>query len=501
MPRDSDGFTTSDAPPLWGTPDMSVLRTNRRAAPSLPLDAFGPAWKQWIEGAADAAACPPDYVALPLLASASALIGNARWAQAGSGWCEPPHLWTCVVGDSGSSKSPGADCLLRDVLPEIERRMQGDFPDRLREWKAADQSAKAANEQWQAEVKAARKEKLPPPLPPEDATPPAPAAPRVLQSDVTVERVATLLATAAPKGLLITRDEFVGWLLGMNAYHDAGRAFWIEAYGGKPFRVERQKHPEPINVPRLTVAAMGGTQPDRLAELFRDADDGLFARIVWAWPEAIPFRLGCSPPGAAFAIAALDRLRALDMASGEDGAPPRPVMVPVQPALLPMVEAFACDMQARQADSGGLLRSAYGKARGLALRLAVVLAHLHWCAAGAGPAPGAIGEDALTAACDLTADYFMAMAERVYGDAGATMAERNAATLARWIKRERPATVHVRSLQRDIRLPGLNTADAIHAAAAELVDAHWLREPAPGGFQRRSTLAYPVNPTIAETVP
>ena len=58
--------------------------------------------------------------------------------------------------------------------------------------------------------------------------------------------VATLLATAAPKGLLIVRDELAGWISGMCAYNDAGRAFSIEAFGGRPYRVERQKNPEPI---------------------------------------------------------------------------------------------------------------------------------------------------------------------------------------------------------------------------------------------------------------
>jgi hypothetical protein len=45
----------------------------------------------------------------------SALIGHSRWAQATPGWVEPPHLWLGVVGDSGNGKSPGADCLMRDV--------------------------------------------------------------------------------------------------------------------------------------------------------------------------------------------------------------------------------------------------------------------------------------------------------------------------------------------------------------------------------------------------
>src|SRR5881394_2671257 len=99
----------------WDEPDMRVLRLHRRPAPPLPLDVFGPAWRRWIERTAEAAACPPDNVAGPLLASASALIGNARWAQETPGWAEPPHLWVAVVGDSGTGKSPGADSLMRDV--------------------------------------------------------------------------------------------------------------------------------------------------------------------------------------------------------------------------------------------------------------------------------------------------------------------------------------------------------------------------------------------------
>ena len=122
--------------PDWPEPDMSILRPERPRAPKLPLAAFGPAWAEWITTAAEAAACPADYVAAPLLAAASALIGHARWAQATPGWMEPPHLWLGVVGEPGSGKSPGSDCLIRDVLPRIEQRMLADFPDRLCAWRA-----------------------------------------------------------------------------------------------------------------------------------------------------------------------------------------------------------------------------------------------------------------------------------------------------------------------------------------------------------------------------
>ena len=475
-------------PELLADPDMGVLRLGRRSPPPLPLDLFGHRWATWMTGAAEAAAAPCDYVALPLLAAASALIGHARWAQATPGWVEPPHIWAGTVGDSGSSKSPGADCLLRDVLPTIESRMMGDFPDRLRDFRAVAEAHKAGQEVWQDDVRKAKKANTPPPLPPAEAPPAEPQAPRLRQSDVTVERVATLLATAAPKGLLITRDELAGWLLGLNAYNDAGRAFWIEAYGGRPYRVERQKLPEPIIIPRLAVAVTGSTQPEKLAELFREADDGLLGRFVWGWPDPLPFRLGTVAPQAAWAIEALDRLRLLDLAPGEEpGAPSRPIMVELAPDAVVMMEAFAQDMQRQQEGAGGLMRSAYGKARGLALRLSLVLTMLRWCGEeGWTPSPDKIDGEAFAAACDLVAEYFMPMAERVYGDAAAKPVQRQAATLARWIVRTKAAEVHVRTMQRKIRLPGLGTAADIHAAAAELADAGWLLPPQPGGeYQAR----------------
>ena len=494
-------FTMHDAPPDWGAPDMTVLRLGRRAPPMLPLDVFGPDWGPWIVAAAEAAAAPPDYVALPLLAAASALIGHARWAQATPGWREPPHIWAGTVGDSGSSKSPGADALLRDVLPAIEHRMIGDFPDHQREWQVATETHAQALEQWKADVKAAQKAGNAPPLPPSNSAPSEPQAPRLRQSDVTVEKVATLLANAAPKGLLIVRDELAGWLLGLSSYNDAGRAFWIEAYGGRPYRVERQKAPEPIIIARLAVAVTGTTQPERLSEMFREADDGLLGRFVWGWPDPLPvFRLSQAAPATDWAIEALDRLRLLDLASGEQpDEPPRPIMVPLTQGAVAMMEAFGQDMQLTQQEAGGLLRSAYGKARGLALRLSLVLTMLRWCGHdGIDPPPVAIDEDALSHACDLVAEYFMPMAARVFGDAAATQAERNAATLARWIVRERPREVHSPHLQRKVRLSGLKTAALIHAAAEVLCEADWLMPLQRGTDPGRPRSGYVVNPAVFE---
>src|SRR5205085_10369240 len=132
--------------------------------------------------------------------------------------------------------------------------------------------------------------------------------------------------------------------------------------------------------------------------------------------------------------------------------------------------AFAREMQDRQEGAGGLIRSALGKARGTALRLALVLEQLWWCGRdGVASPPTEISERAFLAACNLVADYLMPMAERVYGDAACRPEDRNAATLARWIIRQEAKEVHVRAMQREVRLPGLATAEIIYAACRVLM--------------------------------
>jgi Protein of unknown function (DUF3987) len=383
----------------------------------------------------------------------------------------------------------------------LEQRMGVDFPDKLREWQAEHVAREAKRDAWKGKVKDAAKKGDNTPLPAEfeidDPLPPQ--APRLKQHDVTIERLASLLAASAPKGLMVIRDELVGWLLGLNAYNEAGRAFWIEAYGGRPYRVERQKLPQPIDIPHLAVAIFGGTQPDKLAELFNDGDDGLLARFCWFWPDPVPFHLGRNPPNASWAIEGLDRLRLLEMAQTERGL--QPVYVPMADAALSDVEAFCQEMQGQQEDAAPLMRSALGKFRGLAPRLALTLEFLWWSAKGGfEPPPMTISRKAFLSAAHLVADYFLPMAERVYGDAAIPPDERNATTLARWIVKAKAAEVHIRYLQREVRLPGLRSADAIKDAANLLVEAGWLRVPRiVVGVQRK--VAYGVNPELWNQLP
>jgi hypothetical protein len=491
----ADGADSSE----WDEPDMSVLRLRRREPPSFALEVLGDEWGQWVIETADAAAAPVDYCIMPLLAVVSTLIGHARWAEGVAGWSEPPHLWCGSVGDSGTGKSPGADCLFRDVVPVLEASMIGDYPERFREWQAKAELDEAAKRNWQRRMREAQG--VPgmqiPDAPIPTASDIAPERPRLRQSDTTIEQIASILATAAPKGCVFECDELSGWYEGLTSYNKAGRAFWLKAYGGRYHSVERRKHSQtPIEVQRLALALCGGIQPDRLATMFTGPDDGLVARILWSWPNPIPFRLGRNAPRAEWAINALERLRELDL---QPGNPPFPLHVPMVAEGQELLEEFGRDIQARSEETGGLLRSAYGKARGVALRLSLILEYLCWCGRdGADAPPSVISLIAFEAAAALTSGYFLAMAARVYSDAGATETERFAATLARWVYKEKPPEVYVRYMVREIRLPGLRTAALVKQAADALVEADWLKPPPKGTVygQPRPRIAYPVNPRL-----
>ena len=69
-------------------------------------------------------------------------------------------------------------------------------------------------------------------------------------------------------------------------------AFWLQAYGGRHWTPDRVKDGEhTIIIPHLLWGLSGGIQPDRVAsKLLAGDDDGLAARLLYAWPDPMPPR-------------------------------------------------------------------------------------------------------------------------------------------------------------------------------------------------------------------
>lgn len=493
-------FENAEVIKIWTAPDMTVLNAGRRQPVAMPAELFGPAWPL-LQAVAEGTATPVDYPAIGYLAACASLIGGKRRVKPyqSSNWAEPCILWCGVVGDPSSRKSPALDTVT-ERLRNIERDCAEQHKEDLRAWKEDSERAKASRTDWEKSVSAAVKDCKPTPRLPDDAVDPEePHRRRTMVMDATPEAIGAILA-GNPTGTLHFRDELAGWLQSFDRYSPGGREFWLEAYGGRPFVIDRKGAKQPISVPFNGVSVLGGIQPAKMAAaLLASPDDGLVARFLWAWPDKVAF----SRPRRAADMEALEsvyrRLEYLAWAKDPEGRD-MALTLPLSAPAADIFEQWEKDNAAVDDDAGSLFKSFVGKMDGTVLRLALVAELSGWAFVG-GPEPAEVSADALIAAAAWVDDYAKPMAERVYGDAALPEVERNAATLARYIRKSGLRQINKRDLKRTphkSKLPNLRDKDAMDGAVQHLVDAAWLMEcpSREGGTVGRHREDYLVNPAI-----
>ena len=485
---------------IWQAPDMSVLSGGRRVPVPMPAELFGPAWPL-LQLIAEGTATPVDYPAIGYIAACASLIGGKRKVKPyqSSNWAEPCIIWAGVVGDPSSRKSPALDSVT-ERLRNIERDHAVGHKLDLRTWKEGSERAKASRSDWEKTVSQAVKEgKATPRLPDDAVDPDEPCRRRTMVMDATPEAVGAILA-GNPMGTLHFRDELAGWLQSFDRYSPGGREFWLEAYGGRPFVIDRKGSKQPISVPFNGVSVLGGIQPAKLASaLLSSPDDGLVARFLWAWPDKVAF----SRPRQAADMDSLEnayrRLEGLCWGMDGDGRDIA-VTLPLSASAADIFERWESDNAAVDDDASSLLKSFIGKMDGTVLRLALVAELSAWAFHG-GAEPTEVSAASLVAAGKWVDDYAKPMAERVYGDAALPEVERNAATLARYIRRAQLRQINKRDLKRTphkSKLPNLRDKDAMDGAVEYLVGAGWLQESGTreGGTTGRRREDYTVNPAV-----
>ena len=422
--------------PDWSTPDPRLLQVELLPAPELDLrKVLGPRLSGWVSDAAEAKGAPADYVFAALLAVAGSTIGNARWVSIWQGWVEPPVIWAMCVGTPSAGKSPAIDTALQP-LRNAERR-QREAAELLRKtWDEKAELAKLADAAWKEVVKAAIKSgDMPPERPMGCDVGPPPHIPRLVVNDGTIERLGAILGQQ-PRGTLQMRDELAGWLMGMQRYSggSSDRPFWLEAFGGRGFTVERMGR-DPLTIDRLSIGVLGGIQPDRLKSLlFKSDDDGLLARFLPIWPDPAPLRRPHAWADESLLEVALSRLLSLELVTDETGEL-SPCFIPFTDEACALMDDFRAMVRSWEVGVDGLMLSFMGKLPGMAARLALVLAFLDWATDGA-KEPNEITHQHFGRAAHLVEDYLLPMARRAYAD-GATPKAIRAARRLVGIIRER----------------------------------------------------------------
>ncbi|SJM47498.1 hypothetical protein FM111_00960 [Brevundimonas diminuta 3F5N] len=486
----------------WPEVDLSILTGPQIEAPAFPVGVLRDWWGDWCQAAAKGASAPVDYTAAGLLTVAGSLIGNARVVAPRPDWHEPPILWTVLLGAPSAGKSPALDPMSR-ILDDFEAAAAADHGATVRAHTTETEAAKARRDAWLKGVKAAAKSGSEPPLMPHDAEePPAPARPRVRLSDTTLEAAAELSAWN-PNGLLLFRDELAGWWRGFDRYNggDGERQFWLQAYGARSYVVDRKTAANPVTIERLAISVLGGVQPDVMSQMLSGEADGFAARFLYAYPEPVKgFSLVAPSADREAAKVFLSRLKALVPLAEHAGASSGPLVCPLDTDAAIAFESWWRDRRSEASETTGLWGGWLGKQGGHALRMALILEHLWWCAAGDMDAPQSVGFEAMNAAIGLIDGWAGPMAKRAFGASAISLEEADATTLARWLRRSCLPVFNSREARRSGDGPGgrLSKPAAMNAACKQLEQAGLIR--AIGG--RASETAgrqrndYAVSPTL-----
>ena len=416
--------------------------------------------RRYVCAAAGAIGCDPSFVAMPLLSALASAVGNSRVIAPKRGWAEPCILWTAIVGESGTHKSPA----LEKALAFVQRR-EGIEAQRYEE---AMQIHAEELARYERSRDAWRKSKQsdPPQKPVE------PVRKRLLCLDATVEALATILADN-PHGVLVARDELNAWLGSFNAYN-SGRsdaASWLEMHRGNPLTVDRKSGDHrTIHVPRASVSVTGGIQPAVLRKaLSRDYfENGLAARLLLAMPPRKPRRWTDDelPVEAEEAMGRIfERLWSLCGVSGTDGDL-EPVSLKFSGNGKAAWVEFYNEHGSEQNDLSGDLAAAWSKLEGYAARLALLIHECRWAQEDATLAdPDRVGGASVAAAVELVR-WFKHETERLYGVLSETESQQRQRRLIDLL-RARGGTATIREIQRGLHIP---TADDARADLAELAN-------------------------------
>jgi hypothetical protein len=250
-----------------------------------PVDALPEPLSSLVAEAAAAIGCDEAYLGLPALTVVGAAIGTTRRLELKTGYAAPPILWSAIVGESGTAKTPALSAVL-DPVRQHEARLREEHRLDLDDHELAVETYEKARAAWRS----TRASDVDPPRRPAE-----PAGKRALVVDSTVEALAVVMADNS-RGLLLARDELAGWLGSFDRY--AGKAgggsdeaFFLSAFNGIQHDVDRRTgNRRTIHVRQAALSITGGIQPAVLRRALgaERRESGLLARLLLAAPPPRP---------------------------------------------------------------------------------------------------------------------------------------------------------------------------------------------------------------------
>lgn len=291
-PRPGD-IVIAPASEDWPQPDPlpDLLPPVPEFDPVLLPDAIRP----WIEDVSERIQCSIEYPAVAVIVALGAVVGRqlAVRPKRHDDWAVVPNLWGAIIGRPGLFKTPALQEALRPLF-RLENRAHEEYTAKLADYQSEAVIREAKKSLTKNKLKKAIQEGRDPAfvraMIADETT--APARRRYVTHDATVEKLGELLE-ANPRGILVFRDELVGWLHSLDREgQECSGAFFLEAWAGNGrFTFDRIGRGT-VDIEAATVSVLGGIQPGPLSEYVAGtvrggvSDDGLLQRFqVTVWPD------------------------------------------------------------------------------------------------------------------------------------------------------------------------------------------------------------------------
>ena len=384
---------------------------------------------RFVNQASEALPCPPDFVAVPMLALLGSAIGTSTVIAVKDSWHEGSRLYTAVVADPGTKKSPALELAMKP-LRDRQAELLWEYENAKREYKRAVDEYERAMKEYGSHRGGERPEK-----------PEEPAMAQVFTTDATLEALAALLHRNS-RGLAFVRDELTGWAGAMNQYRGgrgADRQAWLSFWSGAQIIVNRKGLKEPLVLPHPFVSVAGCLPPDVLGELAdeRGREDGFLHRILFSFPDPIQIRWSdkcVRAETAAGYCRVFERLFALKPTADDQGhSSPRVLELTPEGKSLFVEWVNGHHTEMAEPNFPDQLRGPWSKFEGYCARFALIV---HSCRHAAGDVDlNGIDSVSIAGAVALT-DYFKSQTRKVYARLRSTEEDRRVAAMVAWIHKK-----------------------------------------------------------------
>jgi hypothetical protein len=510
QPRDSGRMEADE----W--PEPEPICQELLPVEPLPLAIIPEPYQSWIADVSHRMQVPPDFIAVASIVITGSLIGACCGIKPKrrDDWLVIPNLWGGAVARPSVLLKTACFNEALKPLHRLEAEAKKTHEAALRDYEAEFEVYKAQKEALKADMMAAAKGKKNVRLDLDAAKhalkslelPEVPIWRRYRTNDTTVEKLGELLKEN-PQGVLIFRDELIGFLAALDREDRKNdRGFYLEAWNGFGSYIYDRIGRGTIPIENCCVSLLGGIQPAKLLAYLNQARDALsndgllqrFQLLVYPDEPETWTLIDCYPDQAAKdrVFALFEALAAMDFeryGAIRDEYTPYPYFHFSDEAQV-LFNEWLEDLEHRIRAKGEdpLFIEHLGKYRSLMPSLAEII-HLIEVADGkiAGPVSLQATEQA-AAWCE----YLESHARRVYG----LVAETGRRAAIQLAERIRQGQLENRFTSRDVyrkQWSLLTDQGVVQKALEELVEAGWLREiVTPPAFQQRQVTSYVVNPKV-----